>query len=83
VPADAPGLSGVGYAEVVECLAGRLPADALEEAITVATRRYAKRQVTWFRHQLKGPLLVLDASQPADALAEAVLSGYRAVLAES
>jgi tRNA dimethylallyltransferase len=81
VPSDAPGLSGVGYAEVVAHLQGRLPAAGLEDAITVATRRYAKRQATWFRHQLKGPVLVLDAAQPPAALAEALLSGYRAHLA--
>ena len=80
VPADAPGLSGVGYAEVVECLRGERDEAELEEAIIVATRRYAKRQATWFRHQLKGPVLVLDASQPPDALAQAMLSGYRAHL---
>jgi tRNA dimethylallyltransferase len=80
VPAEAPGLSGVGYAEVVEHLNGRLPAGELEAAITVATRRYAKRQATWFRHQLKGPVLVLDASLPPDALAQEFVSGYRASL---
>jgi len=60
VPADAAGLRGVGYREVVEMLAGRLPAAELEEDITVSTRRYAKRQDTWFRHQLEEPVLVLD-----------------------
>ena len=80
VPADAPGLSGVGYAEVVEHLQGQRPAAELEAAIIVATRRYAKRQATWFRHQLKGPVLVLDASRPPDALAQAMLTGYRAHL---
>jgi len=82
ISADAPGLSGVGYPEVVESLAGRLPLAELEEPITVATRRYAKRQMTWFRHQLTGPVHVMDASQPPAALAQAILSGYRAKLAE-
>ena len=77
---DAPGLTGVGYAEVVEHLRGRLPAADLEGAIVTATRRYAKRQVTWFRHQLTGPVLVLDASRAPDALAQEVLSGYRAAV---
>jgi tRNA dimethylallyltransferase len=78
VAATAPGLSAVGYREIVAHLEGRLAADALEAAIAQATRQYVKRQETWFRHQLLGPVLRLDAGQPADALAAAVLAGYRA-----
>src|SRR5437763_4733103 len=53
VPSDAPGLDGVGYREVAAMLAGRLPEQGLREAIIVATRRYAKRQDTWFRKQVR------------------------------
>jgi tRNA dimethylallyltransferase len=80
VPPEAPGLSGVGYREVVAHLAGRLPAEELPAAIAAATRRYAKRQETWFRHQLNGPVAVLDGTREPDALAEQVLGGYRVAL---
>ena len=50
---QAPGLDAVGYREVVAMLAGRLPAAELLDAIVVGTRRYAKRQETWFRNQLR------------------------------
>src|SRR5207302_473812 len=53
VAPDSSGLDGVGYREVVAMLAGRLPERGLRDAIVVATRRYAKRQETWFRHQLR------------------------------
>src|SRR5439155_87596 len=53
VAPHAPGLDGVGYREVAAMLAGRLPERDLREAIVVATRRYAKRQETRFRHQLR------------------------------
>ena len=53
VPPHAPGLDGVGYREVAAMLAGQLPERELREAIVVATRRYAKRQATWFRNQLR------------------------------
>jgi tRNA dimethylallyltransferase len=53
VPADAPGLDAVGYREVVALLQGRLPERELRDAIVIATRRYAKRQDTWFRNQLR------------------------------
>lgn len=80
VPADAPGLTGVGYREAVAVVQGRMKQEALAEAIAASTRQYAKRQDTWFRHQLPAPVLVLDGTQPAAALARAVLSGYRAAL---
>lgn len=78
VPDDAPGLSGVGYPEILAFLAGTLSREALAPAIIAATRRYARRQATWFRHQLRGRVLRLDASGPPAVLAEAVLAGYRA-----
>ncbi|MBX7144407.1 MAG: tRNA (adenosine(37)-N6)-dimethylallyltransferase MiaA [Oligoflexia bacterium] len=47
----APALKSLGYAQVVECLQGRLdPADLLEE-ISRETRRYAKRQMTYWRNE--------------------------------
>jgi tRNA dimethylallyltransferase len=78
VPRDAPGLLAVGYREIVAHLDGRLTASAMEEAIVRSTRRYAKRQDTWFRHQLRGPLVRLDAAVEPAVLAQAVLAGYRA-----
>jgi tRNA dimethylallyltransferase len=80
IPEDAPGLSGVGYPEAIAVLNGILAPAAAAEAIAIATRRYAKRQETWFRHQLPGNVTMLDASAPADALARAILSGYRAAI---
>jgi tRNA dimethylallyltransferase len=44
-------LQTIGYREVAELLAGRLTEPAAREAITTATRRYAKRQRTWFRSE--------------------------------
>src|SRR2546428_13241977 len=49
----APGLDAVGYREVAAMLVGQLPERELREAIVVATRRYAKRQETWVRNQLR------------------------------
>jgi tRNA dimethylallyltransferase len=49
-PADCPGLKTIGYAEIVEFLEGKLGRQALDPAIILVTRQYAKRQRTWFRH---------------------------------
>jgi tRNA dimethylallyltransferase len=49
IPPDAPGLKTVGYAEALEYLAGKISHEAMISAIQQSTRRYAKRQLTWFR----------------------------------
>jgi tRNA dimethylallyltransferase len=45
----APAMKSVGYAETVSLVRGKLDRAAWEEAIVIHTRRYAKRQRTWFR----------------------------------
>ena len=73
IPPAAPGLDAVGYRETVAHLRGEIPAADLAEAIAASTRRYAKRQDTWFRHQLRGaPVVTLDADDPPDALARRI-----------
>jgi len=49
--ASLPVLKTVGYFEVSEFLAGRLLRADLEEAISQATRRLAKRQLTFWRNE--------------------------------
>jgi len=74
---DAAGLDGIGYREVVAMLNGQLSESALRDAILVSTRRYAKRQDTWFRTQLRGPgagsqepgIWSLDATERPELLA--------------
>jgi tRNA dimethylallyltransferase len=64
-----PGLDGIGIREAVEYLHGHRPRDTVAEAITVGTRQYAKRQETWFRHQLSGRVVTLDATRSPEKLA--------------
>jgi len=47
-----PVLKAVGYAELAAHLAGRSTLEAAVATAQQQTRRYAKRQMTWFRHQL-------------------------------
>ena len=42
-------MQGLGYKEVVEYLEGHLTKEEMIEKIKQETRRYAKRQMTWFR----------------------------------
>jgi tRNA dimethylallyltransferase len=74
--AHAPGLDGIGIREAVEYLHGQRPRETVAEAIAIDTRRYAKRQETWFRHQLSGPVLMLDATRPAEKLAAEIAAAW-------
>lgn len=42
-------MQGLGYKEVVEFLEGKLTKEEMIEKLKMETRRYAKRQMTWFR----------------------------------
>ena len=87
---EAPGLDGVGYREVVAHLGGRLRAAELREAIVIATRQYAKRQRTWFRHQLgtktsdvstqTHEVWTLDATDSPEQLAARIADRWRAAV---
>lgn len=58
IPADAPVRKAHGLPELIQYLDGKI---SLDEAIRIGqlnTRHYAKRQTTWFRHQLLADLVV-------------------------
>ena len=52
VPDDAPAWQSCGYAAVREVVTGGRTLAQARDAILIETRQYAKRQRTWFRHQL-------------------------------
>ncbi len=93
VPPDAAGLDGVGYREVVAQLTNgtRLTAAELREAIAAATRRYAKRQETWFRNQLREPgagsrepgIWTLDAIETPELLARRIHERWSSLTPDS
>jgi tRNA dimethylallyltransferase len=51
VPLAAPAFSAIGYRDTAALLAGSLSEAEWEERILGNTRRYAKRQETWFRRE--------------------------------
>lgn len=50
-------MQGLGYKEVVEYLENKLTKDEMIEKIKQETRRYAKRQITWFKSYKEAILL--------------------------
>jgi tRNA dimethylallyltransferase len=51
VPADAPAFQAIGYRETADLLAGRIGEAEWRERILRETRRFSKRQETWFRRE--------------------------------
>jgi tRNA dimethylallyltransferase len=52
VPPEAPAWQASGYAVMREYVDGALDLSSARQRIIIETRQYAKRQRTWFRHQL-------------------------------
>lgn len=69
---DNTSMQGIGYKEVLDHLEGKLTFEEMAEEIKQATRRYAKRQITWFK---RNDMIWLDAgAMDFDALAEEIRS---------
>ena len=54
--------AAIGYKELVEYIEGRCTLDCAVERLKLATRRYAKRQLTWFRHEKDARVIYADTS---------------------
>lgn len=49
VSPDAQSMQGIGYKELIAVVRGEQPLDEATRMVAINTRRYAKRQLTWFR----------------------------------
>lgn len=74
----------IGYKEIVDYLEGRCTLPEAVDAIKLSSRRYAKRQLTWFRHERDAIHLMVDKENGSmksadELLAEALslLSGFK------
>ena len=63
-------LGAIGYRQAVRVLRGELAAPEAERSIVTETMRFAKRQMTWFRHQ--APRVVAWFETPDEAHAAVV-----------
>lgn len=75
---DDPGMTATGYAEIAAHLQGDLTLAAAADEIRSRTRKYARRQLTWFRNKLAAGAVWLDATRSRDELVDQVLSRWRA-----
>ncbi|MGH9422478.1 MAG: hypothetical protein ACRD3J_21055, partial [Thermoanaerobaculia bacterium] len=65
VDEDAPAWKASGYVTMRLVTRGELDLSSARKRIIIETRQYAKRQRTWFRHQLgASPVTRVDPGQP-------------------
>ncbi len=57
---DGTASQAIGYKELLEYIEGRCSLDEAVEKIKLSSRRYAKRQLTWFRHEQGARVIYAD-----------------------
>jgi tRNA dimethylallyltransferase len=71
VPPEAPAWKASGYSVIRKHVQGDLDLSTAKERVIIETRQYAKRQRTWFRHQL--PPAAVTHLNPEDSQARALV----------
>ena len=79
IPEDATAMQAIGYKEFVHALAGRATLERAVEEVQKGSRRYAKRQLTWFRRNPKMHWLIRQPGMKN----EEILAMARQVLQEN
>ena len=67
---DITALQAIGYREVIAYLKNEIDYEEMKEKIKQNTRRYAKRQITWFK---KNEKIMLDREKTDEELIEIIL----------
>jgi tRNA dimethylallyltransferase len=65
-------MQAIGYRQVVEHLRGERPLTEMVELVKSRTRQFAKRQLTWFRHQLDPEWIELKPDESLDKCARKI-----------
>ena len=77
---DGSALTGLGYRQVAGYLAGEYDREEMVRRFKRDTRRFAKRQMTWFRRQEGTTWLMIPESEPLEATAARVMRHVDAFL---
>ena len=79
IPADCTAMQAIGYKEFLTAMEGHISMDEAAEAVKQGSRRYAKRQLTWFRRNPNMHWL----TRTADTSPEEILEKARQLAVES
>ncbi len=70
-------MQALGYRQVVEYLRDEHSLPETVELVKTRTRQFAKRQMTWFRHQLPLTWLDIDPADTVNSITERILVMWR------
>lgn len=73
-PTAPTAMQAIGYKELAPFFAGEIPLEQAVENLKRSTRRYAKRQLSWFRRRRDSNFLYIDDYSDAAGLADAAAS---------
>ena len=79
IPEKCTAMQAIGYKEFVDALEGRCTVDEAADLVRQSSRRYAKRQLTWFRRNRAMHWILRDPDTPS----EKILETARQLLRES
>jgi tRNA dimethylallyltransferase len=71
IPQTAKPFESIGYSQALQVLKGELTVEQAIESTQIATRHYAKRQLTWFRRE-KDIVWIRDFGDSATSISEAI-----------
>ncbi len=78
---DTTAAQAIGYKEIVEYLEGRCSLEESVDMIKLSSRRYAKRQLTWFRHNDGAARIYCDdergVMRSGDEILDEAVNAYR------
>lgn len=77
---DMISMQGIGYKEIIKYFEGEYTLDEAIEIIKRDSRRYAKRQLTWFRRYEDAKWFEIDKFDSAEELKNAVVSYVKEML---
>jgi len=78
-----PGMSGTGYREIGRFLSEECTLEEALKDMSRATKRYARRQMTWFRHQLPDGTVHIDGMQAIEEQVEIVVAAWSGTIGDS
>ena len=68
IPEHATAMQAIGYKEFVDVLAGRCSLEAAVALVQQSSRRYGKRQLTWFRRNRDMHWIIREPETPAQEI---------------
>ncbi len=74
---DLVAMQGIGYKEIIEHLEGDISLDEAIDNIKKHTRNFAKRQITWFKHQSDGEWIDMLDYKNLNSIVDRVLKNIK------